>query len=286
LTRDDVGRPLQDLQISYRPIDLRSCLDRIRLERRPVTMENVEWQPPSSSEACFYDIQLNPLLDRMGKLLGASITFTDVSAFKRLRDDLEHANREIETANAELQSTNEELETTNEELQSTNEELETTNEELQSTNEEMETMNEELQSTNEELETLNVELCHRSEEFNELNSFLESILAGVRCGIAVLDGDQLIRKWNLRAEELWGLRADEVQGKHFFNLNIGLPIEQLRQPIRHCLDGQEKDRELSLSAINRVGKSIECKVTCSPLVNRGENKAGVILLMEEDVPHS
>ena len=85
----------------------------------------------------------------------SALVFHDVTAARRLQDELEHANRQLETAYEELQSTNEELETTNEELQSTVEELETTNEELQSTNEELETMNEELQSTNDELQTIN-----------------------------------------------------------------------------------------------------------------------------------
>ncbi len=123
-----------------------------------------------------------PLLDPAGSLLGAAITFLDVTDNKRLKDNLQQSHRELETAYEELQSTNEELETTNEELQSTVEELETTNEELQSTNEELETMNEELQSTNEELETVNEELRQRGVELNQVNVFLESILGSLRSG--------------------------------------------------------------------------------------------------------
>ncbi|PMB23370.1 chemotaxis protein CheR, partial [Fischerella thermalis CCMEE 5319] len=224
-----------------------------------------------------------PLIDNNGgELLGVKIVFTDVTRFKQLQNELVHANQELETAYEELQSTNEELETTNEELQSTVEELETTNEELQSTNEELETMNEELQSTNEELHALNDELRQRSDELVQVNTFLESILSGLHSGVAVLNQDLHIQIWNYRAEDLWGVRADEVKGRHFLNLDIGLSVEQLRQPIRTCLLGELPYPEVTLQATNRRGRVILCKVSCTPL--RGSTTRdiqGVILLMEE-----
>src|SRR5262249_13268554 len=109
-------------------------------------------------------------------------------------------------------------------LQSTVEELETTNEELQSTNEELETMNEELQSTNEELQTMNDELRQRSDELNQVNAFLESILTSMRGAVIVVDSELKVLVWNQCAEELLGLREDEVLAKHILGLDIGLPI--------------------------------------------------------------
>src|SRR5262249_46265995 len=161
-------------------------------------------------------------------------------------------------------STNEELETTNEELQSTNEELETLNEELQSTNEELETMNEELQSTNEELETTNEEMRQRTDALNMSNDFLESILTSVQVGVVVLGKNRRIRAGNRGSEDLWGLREDEVQGQNLLGLDIGLPVEKLKQPVRGCLAGQNDFQETTLGATNRRGKSIECRVTCTP----------------------
>src|SRR5262245_26350526 len=155
-----------------------------------------------------------------GGLVGTKISFVDVTRYRRLQEELQTSKHELETAYEELQSSNEELETTNEELQSSNEELETTNEELQSTNEELETMNEELQSTNEELETSSTELRQRSEDLNHVNALLKSILGGLRAAVAVVDRDLRVMLWNERAEDLWGLRADEVQGRHFLNLDI------------------------------------------------------------------
>src|SRR5262249_48875089 len=152
-----------------------------------------------------------------GRTLGVSLSFAETSRITELQAQLNRARQDLETAYEELQSTNKELETTNEKRQSTEEELETTNEELQSTNEELETMNEELQSRNEELQTMNEELRQRSEELNRANGFLESVLAGVRSGVIVLDREFHVIAWNHRAEDLWGLRTDEVRGQNFLN---------------------------------------------------------------------
>ena len=199
-----------------------------------------------------------------------------------MEDELRASRAELETAYEEVQSTNEELATTNEELQSTNEELETLNEELQSTNEELETMNEELQSTNEEMETVNEEMRERTDELNQANAFLESILRGIRMGVMVVDQDLRIRQWNPKSEDLWGLRQVEVEGQNLLNLDIGLPVDQLKQPIRACLSGERETREIVLEARNRRGKSISCHVTCTPLVSETDGIRGVILLMEEN----
>jgi len=282
ITSADLGRRLQDLELSYRPLDLRSLLDRVFTERRPQIVKEVNW-PSHNNLKRYLDVLALPLQDSDGHLIGAKIAFEDVSHIRQLREELDKWRQEVETTNEELQASNEELETTNEELQSTVEELETTNEELQSTNEELETMNEELQSTNEELETTNEELRQRSDELNQVNAFFESILTSLPDGVVVVDRNMQILAWNLRAEDLWGLRADEVRGKHLLNLDIGLPVDRLKVPIRHCLGGssQPENQEVTLDAVNRRGKSIQVKVSCTPLVGSNKNIQGAILLMEE-----
>jgi two-component system CheB/CheR fusion protein len=283
----DLGRPFQDLELSYRPTDLRSVIDQAYASRRPALVKAIEW-PMRGGELRRIDIQVTPLYEG-AHTLGASISFDDVSAFHQLHAQLEKANTELEGAYEELHSTNEALETTNEELQSTveelettNEELETTNEELQSTNEELETMNEELQSTNEELTTINEELRRSSDELTELNDFMESILASLRGGVAVLDDDLRVDVWNERASELWGVRADEVRGVHFMMLDIGLPVQTLAKPIRTCLAGESETEEVTVAATNRRGKAITCAVSCMPLRSSAEARIrGVIVVMEE-----
>jgi two-component system CheB/CheR fusion protein len=277
----DVGRPLQDVELSYRPVELRSHLDRLAEDRRTVVVEGVHWGAgeDGNSGGRILDVRMTPLLVD-GALHGASVTYTDVTRSQRLQHELEASKRELEDAYDELQSTVEELETTNEELQSTNEELETTNEELQSTNEELETMNEELQSTNEELETINDELRTRTNELNEVNAFLETILSSMGAAVAVLDAKQTVQIWNGNAEDLWGVRADEAIGQHFLSLDMGLPVDELRPTIRAALQGVDGHGEITLDATNRRGKAIRCSVVTMPLVVGPDEVSGVILLME------
>jgi two-component system CheB/CheR fusion protein len=210
------------------------------------------------------------------------VGFNDVTRYRRLQEAIERSKNELETAYEELQSTNEELETTNEELQSTNEELETTNEELQSTNEELETMNEELQSTNEELETINTELRLRSDELNHANAFLGSVLLGLEVGVAVVDPNFQVLAWNGRAEDLWGLRADDVLSRNLLSLDIGLPVERLRGPVRAVLAEEAPQARLILDCTNRRGKLIRCGVRAAALRGSAGEIRGAIIMMEEE----
>ncbi|MBW6435548.1 PAS domain S-box protein [Actinoplanes hulinensis] len=277
----DIGRPFRDLDLSYRPVELRRFIEQAQLERRTLRVSDVEYV--RGSETVHLAVQVSPLSDADGGLLGVNLIFHDVTAARRLQDELEHANQQLEAAYEELQSTNEELETTNEELQSTVEELETSNEELQSTNEELETMNEELQSTNDELQSINDQLRISTARLDEANAFLETVLTSLQAGVAVVDADLRIRMWNRHAEDLWGLRSSEVIGQHFLNLDIGLPIDRVRPLLRGSLGAGGASAETELDAVNRRGRPITVRVACTPLRRRDGGPAdgnGAIIVME------
>jgi two-component system CheB/CheR fusion protein len=285
LSPRDLGRPFQDLELSYRPAELRSTVERALAERRPQWIREVQWS--RGEQALWFDVQLVPLFEQDGDALGVSVVFADVTRHRQLQAELEHANRQIEAAYEELQSTNEELETTNEELQSTVEELETTNEELQSTNEELETMNEELQSMNDELQSSNEELRERTSEVSNLNTFMESIFTSLRAGVAVVDRDLRVQVWNNRAEDLWGVRRDEAIGEHLLNLDIGLPVEQLKPGVRQLLAGSPDDHlKLVLQAVNRRGRPVQVHVTATPLLTNQAEVDGVIITMDEQTDNA
>jgi two-component system, chemotaxis family, CheB/CheR fusion protein len=279
LTDEDVGQSLDDLRVSRRPVELRAQIDEAYAERRPCIVRGFEWST-ASGESYVMDIQVVPVLSQVGDPIGVAITFPDMTLYSELRAELHRSKGELETAYEELQSTNEELETTNEELQSSNEELETTNEELQSSNEELETINEELQSTNEDVRTINAQLRERERELSEANILSESILASLRGGVAVVDSEFRINAWNRGAQDLWGLRSDEVEGQHLLNLDIGLPLERLKDRLRACLAGESDYEEVTLDATNRRGKAVRCSVSCTPVID-GADIRGVILLMTE-----
>ncbi|HEU5040148.1 MAG TPA: CheR family methyltransferase [Gemmatimonadales bacterium] len=287
LAPSDIGRPLRELELSHRPMELRPLIERALAERRPFALKGVEWSDPGG-EVRLFDVHVALLTGADGQVIGTAFAFTDVTAYRRLQRELEQAHgklasayEELQSSNEELQSTNEELETTNEELQSTVEELETTNEELQSTNEEMETMNEELQAANEELHSINDELRQRGDQLTSANAFLFAVLGSLRQGVVVVDRDLRILAWNPQAEELWGVRPEEAVGRHFLGLDIGLPVDRVRPALKAALGPEGGSHELLLDATNRRGKGIRCEVRVTPLVGPGQVVQGAILLMEE-----
>jgi two-component system CheB/CheR fusion protein len=277
----DIGRALQDLDVSYRPAELRGPLERARDERREVSIKDVHWV--LGGETRYYDIVVAPLLNDHRAFIGSRISFEDVTRYRLLQAELHASKQELDTAYEELQSTNEELETTNEELQSTVEELETTNEELQSTNEELETMNEELQSTNEELQTMNDEMRSRSNELDTSNAFLQSVFSSLPSAVVVLDSAYRVTIWNSGARDLWGATSDEAIGTNFLALDIGLPVSELRQPIKDVLAGQTQQSDARLTAVTRRGRTIRCRVNVTPLHGiRRDDIVGAIVMMEEE----
>ncbi len=111
LTARDLGRPFFELPASYRPVDLRSAVDRAHTECCTLSLPGVEYVV--GGELRFFDIQVVPL-ENEGRTLGASVTFLDVTRVHAMQGDVQRFKHELETAYEELQSANEELETTNE----------------------------------------------------------------------------------------------------------------------------------------------------------------------------
>jgi two-component system CheB/CheR fusion protein len=278
LSPNDIGRPLQDLEVSYRPADLRSLIDQANTERQTIRSEPVIRRRPGA-EPEFLEVLVSPLFDFDGTSLGVSVTFTDISTTEKMRLELERSKQDLESAYEELQSTNEELETTNEELQSTVEELETTNEELQSTNEELETMNEELQSTNAEIHAVNDEMSERSDELQRINAFSESIIGALSAGVIVVNEALEVQRWNAMSQELWGLASDEVVGEPLSRLDIGLPVAEVAALAHRCLDGNPPETA-TLPAVNRRGQKISIQVSCTPIATPGRVVMGAVILVE------
>ena len=277
----DLGQPFQNLDLSFRPVDLRTPLEKAAANRKTVVLKDVRHSGKEGA-VLYFDVEVQPLYGPGDLPLGASVAFVDASCSHSLQLEIERSRQEQETANEELQSANEELQTTNEELQSTVEELQTTNEELQSTNEEMETMNEELRSTNEELRGANDQLRSRTDELNLVNGFTQSILSNVSVAIVAVDPELKIVLWNKTAKGLWGLDAEDVRGKPLSELEIGLPVDQLVGPVRATLSGGGGARKVLLNAVDRKGKRFRCRVTITPSTGAAHDPLGAVLVMEED----
>jgi two-component system CheB/CheR fusion protein len=144
-------------------------------------------------------------------------------------------------------------------------------------------MNEELQSTNEELEAMNDELRERTDETSQANSFLASVLAGIQQGVVVVDRSLRVLAWSGRTADLWGLRDHEVEGENLLNLDIGIPVQRLRDPIRRVLAG-ETAAEVELEGHDRRGKPVRVRVEVAPLENLpgADEPLGAVLLVSAE----
>ena len=113
---------------------------------------------------------------------------------------------------------------------------------------------------------------------------LLTMLNSCSAGVVVVNSKLHVMAWSNRAEDLWGLRAEEVKGQSLLGLDIGLPLDELRQPLRTILAGDGRRFAAVLDARNRRGKIIKCRITLSPLGATGQPPDGVIVLMEEWAP--
>ncbi len=292
LTEEDLGKRFADLELSYMPIELRGRIDEALRHQRTVRIENVQRDGATGhgsshsgdQQAQVFDVLLAPLADQCGEVAGTCITFLDVTSHEHMRCEMERITHELETAYEELQSTNEELETTNEELQSTNEELETTNAELRTANQELNSLNRTVSHTNEELLAVNESLQIRTRELVRSNALLASILGSIRLGAVTVDQELRILTWNRRAEEFWGVPSAEAVGQFLLNLDIGLPVERLKQPLREVLERGRRQSELFLPSVLHDGRPCHVRIILSPLLMPDGGCSGVSILMEESSP--
>lgn len=204
---------------------------------------------------------LTPLVGAPGHLLGVSVSFVDVTRDRRVRDELAHANTELERAYEELQSTNEELETTNEELQSTNDELQVINEELRG----------------------------RTEELDQANTFLGSVLRSLGNAVIVLTEDLRVRVWSPGAEDLWGLWPEEAESKELLSLDIGLPAAEVESLLLEVFgaageNGAAAPSARRVTAVNRRGKTVGLRLTATPMRAEEDEVSGLILVIDQEGP--
>jgi two-component system, chemotaxis family, CheB/CheR fusion protein len=148
-----------------------------------------------------------------------------------LRQDLEAANRHLQSAAEEHASVVEEFQAANEEIQSSNEEL-------QSTNEEIETSKEELQSLNEELITLNDELRGRNTEADHLNDDLKNLLSAMHVPVIMVGTDLHIRRFTAGAERMMNVIPTDI-GRPIGHMKSNIDVGNIEELIRHVIDSLE-----------------------------------------------
>ena len=96
----------------------------------------------------------------------------------------------------------------------------------------------------------------------------------------LVDLEMLVLAWNAAAQELWGVRSDEAEGRHLLNLDVGLPADALRPLIRDALNEPDSATEARLEAVNRRGRAIVVRLICSALRGPDGRQRGALLTME------
>src|SRR3954453_6462806 len=69
------------------------------------------------------------------------------------------------------------------------------------------------------------ESTERAAGLNRLNVLLEGILGGAGVAVVVLDQHQRVLTWNGASEGMWGVAPEDVVGKAFPSLDVGLPTD-------------------------------------------------------------
>ena len=82
---------------------------------------------------------------------------------------------------------------------------------------------------------------------------------------------------------MWGLPEAEAVGRLLQDLDVGLPILQIRDQVRGCLMGSDEP-DIVAEAVDRRGRSFRCRVSCSSLGSTLEQEpGGVVLVIRDEV---
>lgn len=92
-----VGQPFHDLELSFRPVELRSRIEQTLGERRTVRIADAERALPSG-EVQHLNVDVIPLMDHGRNPIGVLIVFTDATELHRLRAEHNRSAQELETA--------------------------------------------------------------------------------------------------------------------------------------------------------------------------------------------
>ncbi len=88
--------------------------------------------------------------------------------------------------------------------------------------------------------------------------------------------------WNAAQEDLFGLRTDDVIGRSFPALNIGLPVGDV-SPLLHAArfdDAVVDAASVTLDARERRGRGFSCRVDVSRIGRPPQSDPVVMVLME------
>jgi two-component system NtrC family sensor kinase len=120
----------------------------------------------------------------------------------------------------------------------------------------------------------------KADELDRMREFSENILESLNDGLAVVNRDDRVVRWNRRLEELYGLRHEDAVDRRLNEILDDGFCEVLRSARRESPDGAAVYR-VPLKTRHRTPRSVLVNVATTPLRDAAGAIAGTILIIED-----
>jgi two-component system NtrC family sensor kinase len=124
------------------------------------------------------------------------------------------------------------------------------------------------------------QLTVKADELDRMREFSENILESLNDGLAVVDRDDRIVRWNRRLEELYGVRHEDAVGRRLEQIVDSSFFELLRSGRRESPDGAALYR-VPLASRHEAPRRLLVNVATTPLRDMAGAIAGTIVVVED-----
>ncbi|HEX5473813.1 MAG TPA: ATP-binding protein [Vicinamibacterales bacterium] len=124
------------------------------------------------------------------------------------------------------------------------------------------------------------QLRTKAEEVDRMREFSENILESLNDGLAVLDRDERVVRWNRQLEELYGVRHEQAVGRGLPELFDGAVVQMLRGSSAESAEGATFYR-VPLTTRHAPARRLLVNVAATPLRGADGTVAGTIVIVED-----
>jgi PAS domain S-box-containing protein len=124
------------------------------------------------------------------------------------------------------------------------------------------------------------QLTVKADELDRMREFSENILESLNDGLAVVDRDDRVLRWNRRLEELYGVRHEDAVGRRLEQILDDGFFEILRSGRRESPDGAALYR-VPLASRHATPRRLLVNVATTPLRDMAGAIAGTIVVVED-----
>ena len=124
------------------------------------------------------------------------------------------------------------------------------------------------------------QLRNKADELDRMREFSENILESLNDGLAVVNRDDRIVRWNRRLEELYGIRHEEAVTRRLDEIFEPGFLEVLRAARRESAEGAAVYR-VPLATRHRPARRLLVNVATTPLRDSDGAIAGTIVIVED-----